>query len=68
MRSYGNRLLIIIVLSFILCALLITNITRCSHNKKMTTDFYAGRGDKWLATYTIIKTNSMYYETLYIQY
>lgn len=29
---------------------------------------YMGRGDKWLATYTITKVKDSYYKSLYIQY
>lgn len=43
-------------------------LTLCSCSKDKDTYIYVGRGESWLATYSLIKIDSNYYDSLSIQY
>lgn len=50
---------------------IIVSLGGCSNNKdieKKDTYFYIGQSKSWLATYSVTKVNSSYYDSLSIQY
>lgn len=54
----------------ILMIIALLPLSSCSNNKVDNTDtyFYFGQSNSWLATYSITKVKSLYYDSLSIQY
>jgi hypothetical protein len=58
----------ILITLFVLVLLTISGCTKAQEDTNSNYYFYAGQSNTWLATYTISKVNTSYYDSLCVQY